>query len=80
MDGGVDAAITGYFGSSLQRAVQQRVLKDFEGEQPVGTSFVIAAPMPRGRHRFIAHTPTMVLTSFLLALTSLACSLFNSRN
>jgi O-acetyl-ADP-ribose deacetylase (regulator of RNase III) len=39
MDGGIDAAITAFFGIQLMERVQQRILDDFLGEQSVGTSF-----------------------------------------
>lgn len=57
MDGGVDAATTRFFGASIQERVQQYILKEFLGEQPVGTSFVIHTDHPK--HPFLAHTPTM---------------------
>ncbi|MCA9931119.1 MAG: macro domain-containing protein [Anaerolineales bacterium] len=57
MDGGVDAAITRFFGRSLQDRVQQYILTNFLGEQPVGTSFIIETG--NEKHPFLAHTPTM---------------------
>jgi O-acetyl-ADP-ribose deacetylase (regulator of RNase III) len=57
MDGGVDAAITRFFGYELQLRVQQRILDEFLGEQPVGTSIIVETLHPK--HPFIAHTPTM---------------------
>jgi len=57
MDGGVDAAITVFFGDQLQKRVQQRVLDEFDGEQPIGTSFII--PTRNSKHPYLAHTPTM---------------------
>ena len=57
MDGGVDAAIIRFFGVDLERRVQQYILSEYLGEQPVGTSFIIATGHPR--HPFLAHTPTM---------------------
>jgi O-acetyl-ADP-ribose deacetylase (regulator of RNase III) len=57
MDGGIDAAITKFFGLALERKVQQRILTDYLGEQPVGTSFIIETEHPQ--HPFLAHTPTM---------------------
>lgn len=57
MDGGVDLAIVGFFGFDLMDRVQDRILKEYRGEQPVGTSFIIETGHPR--HRFLAHTPTM---------------------
>jgi O-acetyl-ADP-ribose deacetylase (regulator of RNase III) len=57
MDGGVDAAIIQYFGYELQQRVQKRILDEFLGEQPVGTSIIVETRHPK--HPFIAHTPTM---------------------
>ncbi len=57
MDGGVDAAITRFFGNALQDRVQRRILDEFLGEQPVGTSIIVETDHPH--HPFIAHTPTM---------------------
>jgi len=57
MDGGVDAAITHYFGYELQERVQKRILAEYLGEQPVGTSLIVETGHPK--HPFIAHTPTM---------------------
>ena len=57
MDGGMDAAITAYFGDQLQERVQQRIIDEYSGEQPVGTSFIIETnneSIP-----YLAHTPTM---------------------
>lgn len=57
MDGGVDAAITRFFGEDLQQRVQRRIVDEFLGEQPVGTSIIVETDHPK--HPFIAHTPTM---------------------
>jgi O-acetyl-ADP-ribose deacetylase (regulator of RNase III) len=57
MDGGIDAAITKFFGISLMERVQQKILDDYLGEQSVGTSFMIETGHPQ--HPFLAHTPTM---------------------
>ncbi|MDY7014031.1 MAG: macro domain-containing protein [Cyanobacteriota bacterium] len=57
MDGGIDAAIIRFFGSSLMIKVQQHILEDYLGEQPVGTSFIVETQHPQ--HPFLAHTPTM---------------------
>ncbi|MBX7218986.1 MAG: macro domain-containing protein [Blastocatellia bacterium] len=59
MDGGVDLAIIGFFGVALLDRVQQHILTEFRGEQPVGTSVIIETGHPR--HPFLAHTPTMRL-------------------
>jgi O-acetyl-ADP-ribose deacetylase (regulator of RNase III) len=57
MDGGVDLAIIRFFGQQLERAVQDRIVDEYLGEQPVGTSFIIETCLPK--HPFLAHTPTM---------------------
>ena len=57
MDGGMDAAIINFFGRSLEERVQRRILDDYLGEQPVGTSIIIKTEHPK--HPFLAHTPTM---------------------
>lgn len=58
MDGGIDGAITDYFGEQLMKRVQNKIIKEYGGEQPVGTSFII-----EGTEGFYgkccAHTPTM---------------------
>ena len=59
MDGGVDAAIVRFFGIPLMHRVQERILDEYLGEQPVGTSLIIETGHPK--HPFIAHTPTMRL-------------------
>ncbi len=57
MDGGVDAAITRFFGGQLEARVQRRILDEYLGEQSVGTSMIVETGHPE--HPFIAHTPTM---------------------
>jgi O-acetyl-ADP-ribose deacetylase (regulator of RNase III) len=57
MDGGVDLAIISFFGIELMDRVQQHILTEYLGEQPVGTSFVIETG--HQEHPFLAHTPTM---------------------
>jgi O-acetyl-ADP-ribose deacetylase (regulator of RNase III) len=57
MDGGVDAAISYFFGWSLMERVQKRILEEFLGEQPVGTSIIVETG--KAKHPYLAHTPTM---------------------
>lgn len=57
MDGGIDAAIIRFFGHSLMEKVQQRILEEYLGEQPLGTSLIVETGHPK--HPFLAHTPTM---------------------
>jgi len=57
MDGGTDGAITRFFGDALQKRVQKRIVEEFLGEQPVGTSMIVETGHPK--HPYVAHTPTM---------------------
>jgi O-acetyl-ADP-ribose deacetylase (regulator of RNase III) len=57
MDGGVDYAIIRFFGVDLEYRVRRRIIEDYLGEQPVGTSIIVETGHPK--HPFIAHTPTM---------------------
>lgn len=57
MDGGIDAAIIRFFGYPLMDRVQQHIIEEYLGEQPVGTSFIVPTGHPA--HRWLAHTPTM---------------------
>ena len=57
MDAGVDAAVVRFFGLHLVERVQERILQDYLGEQPVGTSLLVATDHPD--HPWVAHTPTM---------------------
>src|SRR3954453_19815559 len=60
MDGGIDAAITRFFGAELMYAVQKRIIEDYLGEQPVGTSMIVRTPSEK--HPFFANTPTIGVT------------------
>jgi O-acetyl-ADP-ribose deacetylase (regulator of RNase III) len=57
MDGGVDAAITRFFGFQLMHRVQDKILEEWRGEQPVGTSMIVETK--HEKHLYLAHTPTM---------------------
>lgn len=63
MDGGYDAAISEWFGDQLQERVQQYIIENYYGEQPVGTSFIIDAGKNRQK---LIHTPTMRVPSEIL--------------
>lgn len=56
MDGGYDRAITDYFGWELAEKVQSVILKEWFGEQLVGTSIIVDIP---GTDKKLIHTPTM---------------------
>jgi O-acetyl-ADP-ribose deacetylase (regulator of RNase III) len=57
MDGGVDLAISHFFGWSLMERVQKRIVEEFLGEQPVGTSIIVETG--KAKHPYLSHTPTM---------------------
>ncbi|MEQ8672267.1 MAG: macro domain-containing protein [Aggregatilineales bacterium] len=57
MDGGLDLIISNFFGEQLAQHVQERVISDYFGEQPVGTSIIVETG--DDKHPFLAHTPTM---------------------
>ena len=56
MDGGYDFFIIRYFGEQLQTRVQEYIIKNYGGEQPLGTSFLIKA---NEKGQSLIHTPTM---------------------
>jgi O-acetyl-ADP-ribose deacetylase (regulator of RNase III) len=57
MDGGVDLAITRFFGLELMDRVQAMIIERYLGEQPIGTCEIVETGNPA--HPFLAHTPTM---------------------
>jgi O-acetyl-ADP-ribose deacetylase (regulator of RNase III) len=57
MTAGIDAAVVGFFGEELMQRVQQRILDQFFGEQPVGTAFIV--PTDHATIPFLVHAPTM---------------------
>lgn len=60
MDGGVDQCITDYFGNQMMKRVQNQIITDFYGEQPIGTSIIVRGNEITGqRNKYVAHTPTM---------------------
>lgn len=68
MDGGVDAAITAFFGDQLQSRVQRHIVSYWGGEQPVGTAFVISSG--RRDHPWLVHAPTMRTPSIIAGTDS----------
>lgn len=57
MSAGIDAAVVAFHGTELQAKVQHRILNEYLGEQPIGTSFIEATNTPD--YPYIAHSPTM---------------------
>jgi O-acetyl-ADP-ribose deacetylase (regulator of RNase III) len=57
MDGGIDLAVIRFFGRHVMERVQQQILDDYLGEQPVGTCLIVSTD--HAAHPFVAHSPTM---------------------
>lgn len=57
MDAGIDLAVVKTFGTTLMERIQQTIIGDFLGEQPVGTCILLPTGHPA--HPFVAHAPTM---------------------
>ena len=57
LDAGFDLAVHKFFGPGVQEQIQRRILSDFLGEQPVGTSILV--PTGHDRCPWVAHSPTM---------------------
>jgi O-acetyl-ADP-ribose deacetylase (regulator of RNase III) len=57
MDGGIDLVIRNFFGMQVQKNIRKKIIKEFYGEQPVGTSIIVDTE--NDDHPFLAHTPTM---------------------
>ena len=57
MDGGLDGAYIRFFGKELQDAVQSKLIEEYLGEQPVGSSMIVDIPGFPGKK--LIHTPTM---------------------
>ena len=56
MDGGYDLAITEWFGEGLPMRVREKILCEFFGEQPVGTSIIVDTDRDGVK---LIHTPSM---------------------
>ena len=57
MNAGIDAAVIQFHGEDLMKRVQTRIMNEYLGEQPIGTSFI--EPTGNSEYPFIAHSPTM---------------------
>lgn len=57
MNAGIDAAVIRFHGEELMRRIQLRIMDEYLGEQPIGTSFI--EPTGNPDYPFIAHSPTM---------------------
>lgn len=60
MNGGYDLALTRMFGNELQLKVQEYIINNLYGEQPVGSSIIVDIP---NTNKKLIHTPTMRIPS-----------------
>lgn len=66
MDGGIDEAITMFFGQQMMDRVQNMVIEKYAGEQPIGTSEIVRGSADGAeRIRYVAHTPTMIIPALI---------------
>lgn len=61
MNAGIDAAVIAFHGHDLMKRIQHRIIKEYLGEQPVGTCFIESTNNPE--YPFVAHAPTMRVPS-----------------
>jgi O-acetyl-ADP-ribose deacetylase (regulator of RNase III) len=59
MDGGIDAAYHAFFGSQIERAVQEAIARRPEGHLPVGASMIVRTG--HARVPFLIVAPTMTV-------------------
>jgi O-acetyl-ADP-ribose deacetylase (regulator of RNase III) len=57
MDAGMDLAVVRFFGRHVMERIQEQILKDYLGEQSVGTCIIVRTD--HAVHPFVAHAPTM---------------------
>jgi O-acetyl-ADP-ribose deacetylase (regulator of RNase III) len=57
MDAGMDLAVVRFFGTHVMEQIQNQILGDYLGEQPVGTCLIVSTG--HAAHPFVAHAPTM---------------------
>ena len=57
MTAGIDAAVVGFFGPEIMRRVQDHILDQYLGEQPIGTAFILPTHHKHCPH--LVHAPTM---------------------
>lgn len=61
MTAGIDAAVVNFFGPQIMEKIQYRIMDEYLGEQPVGSSFIETTE--REEYPFLAHSPTMRVPS-----------------
>lgn len=85
MDGGYDAAITDFLGHDVMHKVQEVIMDEFDGEQPVGTSIFVDVTdvNTQNMNVSIIHTPTMRVPERLhdatIAYTATRSTLYSAK-
>ena len=72
MTAGIDAAVVRFFGEPLMQRIQQRIMDQFLGEQPVGTAFIEATG--KQDYPFVAHAPTMRVPGSIEGTDNVYCA------
>jgi O-acetyl-ADP-ribose deacetylase (regulator of RNase III) len=76
MTAGIDAAVVHFHGRALMERVQQRILDEYLGEQPVGTAFLIETG--NERYPFLCHAPTMRVPGSIEGTDKVYCSTWSA--
>ena len=85
MDGGYDFALTRIFGKELSKSIQDYIIHNLYGEQPVASAIIVDIP---NTNKKLIHTPTMRVPSpikdpeiiYTAMRATLICALKNNIN
>jgi len=72
MNAGIDAAVVRFHGEDLMQRIQFRIMDEYLGEQPIGTSFI--EPTGNADYPFVAHTPTMRVPGSIVGTDKVYCA------
>lgn len=76
MNAGIDAAVIEVHGVDLMKRIQHRILNDYLGEQPIGTSFI--EPTGNASYPYVAHSPTMRVPGSIAGTDKVYCATWAS--
>ena len=72
MTAGIDAAVVARFGEQVMARVQQQIMDEYYGEQPVGTAFVI--PTDDADIPWLCHAPSMRVPGSIEGTDKIYCA------
>lgn len=72
MNAGIDAAVIRFHGEALMHQIQYRILDEYLGEQPIGTSFI--QETGNVDYPYVAHTPTMRVPGSIRGTDKVYCA------